>query len=269
MWAADEQIARLVRRAGLTNTRNFKVTTVHWAELLMKRTSRQFFAVTFALLALLIASRANAATVSYNDTFGPSAVASPTIVVPLPKFDPALGTLTKVTLTLDAETSAGSISWDNEAGIPSDIDLGIGAEVTAAVPGSPSVLTAVAVPLQVGSGSVDADNDGAADFLGTDAFAVVGGSGNDSDMDMTTAAPDLLFFSAAFFGETFSTEIDSVVETFLSTTGGFGPIDPIPGITEGLVTVTYEYTAVPEPGTLALTVLGAIGLAFAVRRRRK
>ena len=227
-----------------------------------------FWQLLSAMTLVAIASTVNAATVSYDDTFGPSAVASPTIIVPLPKFDPALGTLTKVTLTLDAETSAGTIDWDNEAGVASDIDLGIGAEVTGTVPGSPSVLTVVAVPLQVGSGSVDADNDAAADFIGSDAFSVSGGSGSDSDMDMTTAAPDLLFFTASFLGETFNTEIDSLVETFLSTTGGFGPINPVPGLAEGLVTVTYEYTAVPEPGTLALATIAAIGLGLAVRRRR-
>ena len=76
------------------------------------------------LVACLASSSLQAATISHSDTFGPGPVAEPTIVVPLAKFDPSLGTLLKVILTLDAETSAGSIVWDNEAGLASDIDLG-------------------------------------------------------------------------------------------------------------------------------------------------
>jgi len=213
----------------------------------------------------------HAATISFSDTFGPTAIAVPTITVPLSKFDPALGSLTKVTLTLDADTSAGSIAWDNEAGISTDLTLGIGASVTAAVPASPAVLTVVAVPLQLGSATgLDADNDGAADFIGTDAFAVTGGVGMDSDMGMTTAALDLAFFTETVSGsgETFDTDVDSVVETFVSTTGGFGPIDAVPGVTSGTVTVTYEYTVIPEPATGALACVGLLAASLWLRRRR-
>ena len=79
---------------------------------------------------------------------------------------------------MDGETGVGSgmhdqvIGWDNEALVPSDVTLGIGAEVTAV---GLAGVTAIAVPLQTDSGTVDADNDGPADFVGTDSFAVVGG----------------------------------------------------------------------------------------------
>ena len=228
----------------------------------MTSTARTIAAL--ALVATLVSS-SRAASIEFDDTYGPTAVPFPsTALVTLPKFDPILGTLTKVTLTLEAETSAGTIAWDNEADVPSDVTLGIGAEVTAT---APSALTVVAVPLQVGSSTVDADNDGAADFVGTDAFSVVGGTGSDSDSDMTTLAAALTFYTGP---GSFDVDVGSVVSTFLSTTGGFGPIAPVPGVTEGVVTVLYEYdTIVPEPSTILLATIGGLGLLIIYGRRRR
>jgi hypothetical protein len=219
--------------------------------------------ITLALVAIawLCGSAAQAATISYDDTYGPTAIPFPaTALATLPLFDPSLGTLTKVTLTLDASTSAGTIAWDNEALVSTDITLGIGAEVTAV---GLAGITAVAVPLQTDSATgIDADNDGAADFIGTDSFSVVGGSGSDSDSDMLTSG------LAPYIGlGTFDVDVSAVVETFLSTTGGFGPIDPVPGTTDGTVTVTYEYTTAPEPLAAVLLASGLAGLLTAARRR--
>lgn len=218
----------------------------------------------FGLFSALLfsATGANATTISFADTYGPTAIpfpASPLATLSL--FDPAQGTLTKVTLTLDANTSAGSISWDNEALVATDITLGIGAEVTAV---GLAGITAIAVPLQIGSAvGIDADNDGAPDFIGTDAFSVIGGSGSDSDFDALTAG------LGVYIGlGTFDVTVSSVVETFLSTTGGFGPIAPIPGVTDGTVTVTYEFIPIPEPSTAVLLSLGLIGFAAQKNPRR-
>lgn len=217
------------------------------------------------VLSFLMAHQSQAASIMFSTPFGPDPVASAPFSVTLPKFDSSLGTLTKVTLMLDASTSAGSIVFDNEAGIGTDVTLGIGAEVTAT---APSALAAVAVPLQSGSGTVDADNDGAPDFVGTDAFSVTGGSGIDSDMAMSSAAGTLTFYTAAFLGETFDTTISSVVSTFLSSTGGFGPIAPVPGVTDGVVKVTYDFsTSVPEPTSFLLAGLAAIAGLVTYRRR--
>ncbi len=211
---------------------------------------------------LVCASAATAATISFNTTFGPVAVPlASTALAPLSLFDPALGTLTEVKLTLDADAFAGSIAWDNEAGIPTDVTLGIGAEVMITTTFGNSV---VVVPLQLGSAiGVAADNDGAADFIGTDSFSVVGGIGNDANDAVLTAALDLANYTGI---GTFGIDVEAVVQNFLSTTGGFGPIQQTPGQTQGTVTVTYEFIPIPEPSTALLLGLGLLG--FAARARR-
>lgn len=204
---------------------------------------------------------ARADMISFQQDYGPEAAASlPHVVASLPLFDPNLGFLTKVTVELESAATGGSIAWDNEAGITSDVTLGIGAEVTVSMAG---LFTLVAVPLQMDSAediAADEAADGVGDFLGADSFAITGGIGNDSDMDMST---DPLVL-AAFTGiGSFDAILNSLVKTFLSTDGGYGPINPIPGVTDGTVKVTYEYI-VPEPASASLLLLGGMIL---LRRR--
>jgi hypothetical protein len=195
-------------------------------------------------------SLAQAATSAFDASFGPvPVVTTPTVLVNLPQFDPALGTLTKVTLSLDADAFAGSIDWDNEAPFPTDLTLGIGAQVTASWP---SAVSLVAVPLQLDSAfGVAADNDAGADFVGSDAFSVDVSIGSDSDSDTLTTglAP---YIGVGSFGVT----IEAVVQNLISTTGGFGAFQQTPGSTDGLVTVTYEYTPTPAPAVPSLSPVG-------------
>ena len=222
-------------------------------------------ALALLLISFTGASAAQAATIGFSNGFGPAAVPlASTPMAPLSLFDPALGTLTQVDLTLDADAFAGSIDWDNEAGIPTDVTLGIGAEVTVTTTFGDSV---VAIPLQLGSAlGIAADNDGAADFVGTDSFSVAGGIGNDVDSATLTAALDLANYTGI---GTFGIDVAAVVQNFLSTTGGFGPIQQTAGSTDGTVTVTYTYTPIPEPATAAMLGLGLVGIAARARRRAR
>lgn len=229
----------------------------------LNRTKHRTFVLALLLIPFTGASVARATTISFNAVFGPIAVPLvSTAMAPLSLFDPSLGTLTQVVLTLDADAFGGSIDWDNEAGIPTDVTLGIGAEVTITTTFGDSV---IAVPLQLGSAvGIAADNDGAADFVGTDSFSVVGGTGNDLQNTTLIAALDLANYTGV---GTFGIDVAAVVENFLSTTGGFGPIQQTPGSTDGTVTVTYTFTPIPEPSSALLLTTGLCGLALRRRNR--
>ncbi|MCE5277508.1 MAG: choice-of-anchor E domain-containing protein [Planctomycetaceae bacterium] len=210
-----------------------------------------------------MASYVQADTISYSNTYGPTAVPFGATAVALSKFNPALGTLTKVTLQLNANTSSGAIAWDNESGLLTDVDLGIGATVTAVAP--LSLITVIAVPMQTGSAfGVAADNDAAADYIGTDSFSVTGGTGSDSKSAFTTSS--LGTFLATFAGETFDATINATLKKMISTDGGEGLNQTTAGISNGTLTVTYEYTPIPEPVTMSLLGLGGLGMLLKRRR---
>lgn len=223
--------------------------------------TRNIVLVVVVILSLM--TTANAALLTYSDTYGPTTIGSAAwwAGASLPQFDPSLGTLTMVTLTLDSDTYAGIISWDNEASSLSSVTLGIGAQVTITAFGTLAVNTTV--PLQIDSLSVTADTDAAPDYAGTDAFWVVGGLGSDSSSTNSTNAAVLALFTGV---GTFDVWLSTSLSTLVSTTGGWGPSTTTAGATDGTITVTYEYTSTPAPATIALLGLGSM---FLIRSKRK
>lgn len=209
----------------------------------------------------------SAATVQYTLNWGPLTVPSAnTNVGQLPKFDPTLGTLTMVTLDLDATTSGGTIVFDNESEGSGSVNLSVGATVTGTT-SLGGVSTLIATPLQLGSGPVGPDDDGSPDFTGADSYSTVSPSGNDSDTQSSTSPPVLASYTgiASFFDVFIDPDF-----LFGATGNVSGQTQQAGGTTEGSVVVTYEYNesaAVPEPSSLILAATGLLGLWLACSRR--
>lgn len=206
-----------------------------------------------------------AAVVNEVATFGPLPIGSPSFTLPLNKFDPALGTLTSVKFTIDITTSGGSLAFDNEAGSPGSVTLGIGANVTATT-GVSLITTATATASTTGSASILADNDGAADFAGTDSFTLAGGVATDSAFQLNTTANYLAQFTQSAPNHFFLNTISNSIFTNTSTSNVFGPTSAAGGMFSGKLTVAYTYNALPIPE--AGTALFGIGLAFVAGFRR-
>ena len=219
--------------------------------------------LTIATMVSALAPTAKADIINVNSAYGPlPAIYGPAVVTSLQKFDPSQGTLTKVTLTLDSSSSGGSIAWDNESSAPTDVELAIGAQVTAS---ALSTLTAVATPLQTGTiTGIGPDSDGVADFIGSDSFMVIAAVASNSDSHSTNTPGELALFTGL---DTFDVTLASITKASSMISGGYGPTETEPGITEGWVTVTYEYTTTPEPATVGMLGLGGIFL-FKRKRRR-
>ena len=211
------------------------------------------------LLTLFLCAAGSATTISYNTSYaGISAVHSSSVVGSLQKFNSALGTLTSVRLTLDSTTYAGSLTWDNESDVVTDVTLEIGAEVTASTLGG--LLVTTAVPLQSGSqNGVLADSDAAPDYVGGDSFGIIGNTGSDIKYTESSSASVLTAFTASGV-EYFDAYLGSVLKKTVSTTGGYGADIYTAGQTDGIITVTYTYDPIPEPATIAILGLGLVGI---------
>jgi len=207
-----------------------------------------------------IALNANAATTVQMGTItnGPVPSASFPLTTPFTfnQFDPSVGTLTSVTLTIAAEASADVIG-DNESGNDATFTASLNGSVSATIP---AFINAVAVLSQsAGPVGVDADNDVAADFIGTDAndFGTIASANSDSDFATTGLT--------AFIGTGTIAGLVSDNQTW-GVSGGGDAVTLVTNSQSSTVwTVVYTYDAVPEPSTALLGLIGLLGLA---RRRR-
>ena len=215
------------------------------------------------MLSLILSAVSSAAMISYNTSYtGVGAVSPSSVIGQLQKFDSSLGTLTYVSLTLNSTTYAGTLTWDNESAVVTDVELKIGAEVTASTLGG--LLVTIATPLQAGSQSaVGADDDASPDFVGSDSFTLSGNTGNDIQTNGSSSASVLTAFTASGT-EYFDVYLGSILKKTVSTTGGYGAEQYTAGVTDGTVTVCYTYT-VPEPATIAMLGIGCLGL---IKRRK-
>jgi hypothetical protein len=211
------------------------------------------------LISLAASSAAHAASVSYNAPYG-FPLSPGNQAVNLPQWDPALfpgQVLVSVQLTLDA-TIGANVTAENDSAIAGNM----GVNLTGLAQATSGSLSATAAILQsAGPVAVAASDGNAGSGPDFNDFGMI--SGNDSDSDTIFAG------LGAYIGNgNFATNVTG--------NGGFA----VSGVSDstiqvssfaanGLVTVTYEYAAVPEPSSVVLGVFGAFGLALAGWRRRR
>lgn len=203
----------------------------------------------FLLATLGLSSRADAATITFMDQ-APLSDVEISGTLSVARFDSSLGVLTGVSWSITGaiasilgieNDSAGTIRGSASTNVDFDVDsadLSLGASPDFSVSGSTGLVT-----LGVGESAL---------FPITSQNTITG-----------TEAP-----SAVFLGP------GTIDLTYLTATSfggsGFGGDLTLSQVTDAGITfsITYEYTVVPEPGSLAMLAAGLLGLAGAARVRR-
>lgn len=211
--------------------------------------------VVIAAIGASTVSAANADIIMFTDTVAlqPTNFMSS---VTLPKFDPNLGTLDKVTvkLTGHVEGMAQFESLDADAAM---VTMELAAEVKLQRPDMSTLV--VTLPLIMTLDNVTAF-DGVIDFGGTSGKSYPLLTADDTNMFSTMSMMDLALFTGP------GNIMLPVMATGASTGSGAGNLLlQFSTNASANVMVTYDYT-VPEPATAGLLSLGAF--AFSRRRRR-
>ncbi len=219
----------------------------------MKRTL-----LTAAVLTILSAGTASADIIVFNDSI-PLTTTDWSEVVTVPRFDPALGTLNSVQFMVMAHIE-GAAFYENQEAAPTDVSLTLSADLTLLRPDASIIISAS--PSTNVMETADA-YDGVLDFDGLSGSYF---SSLFADVMQSHTSPLPLSDLALFTG---LTPIDLTVEA-TGNSFGSGPGNWIFGFmlaASADVKVTYDYTPIPEPASVAMALSG--GWMFFFHRRRR
>jgi len=204
-----------------------------------------------ATLVSLCAGAASAGIVTHTVPFTLGVPGSTTVFVPA--FNDSLGTLTRVTLTINTAIRA-RVTAENHSTQNNQFTTSIGGTVSADGPGdldAAAIMSFTSLPINVGP------SDGVA-LIGPDFadFGIVSATG--------AAAQQLNGGFEAFTGQAMPVAVSTLGQFRVSGQGN-STIRVGAFAADGDVIITYEFNPIPTPGAAAL--LGVGGL-LALRRRR-
>jgi hypothetical protein len=225
----------------------------------MKTLRTTFIVLSIVALALLIAPVASAGSVTYYGTIGSSLTDFSGSTGTVQQFDPSLGMLTSVQISLAGSGTTVLTVTNNNISSPTNFSaLFTDLTLTLTDPGDADVDTIQAMyggPTIPGGGLI-----------------VVNGTPYNSGIDTMGGAPgsQLLTSNLGSFIGLGNVTFDLAGAAI--TTESFSGGNFTAGQTTnagGEVTVTYDYTqsGIPEPGTLSLFGTGLLGLAGMLRRK--
>lgn len=224
------------------------------------------FILAGTLASLAIASAANAATIT--QTFSYDKTPNFTKNFSVARFDPSLGTLNSVSVSLGLAVVGGSYSVDNDSPDAASGNASFGTTISLTGTGvhlldqsSQPVISPLSL-VRTTAFSVTGDTDnGTHDFQGTDAATFAGFSDATNGSGTVSSA-----FLTDYVGNTsFSVTLKASREASTDVDGGLAEL-VIPQSASGTLTVVYNYTLVPEPATVG--VMAMAGLVFVGGRRR-
>lgn len=231
--------------------------------------------VAFAALSLIIPAVSRGAVMEYTVTMnngGDNYTAGNNGNFLLPQFNPTYGTLQSVLITITANTLGGYYRIDNEGAGSGVATISYGASLTVV---GPDDIMLFALPSVSSNKFVLPDNDGAPDYVGTDAFSLTAPTATDTQ---TANPPATLnpYLGSGNVSFSFYSSVYQGILTGGSLNQGSLSIDSIPPSFNFIGKATYTYEPaptppggnVPEPGTLSMAlVLAGMALTLWIRQQ--